>query len=200
MTKNPENIYFDAGGLSLLLAILLLFSAPAPATGQVVAVEDELTCSLKGGFFRSILQGTGNSFLCAQCPAGSFCPNGQLQSTLCLPGTFQSLVQQEACLPCPENFLCSGNGTKAPAMCPDGRTNPYASTSSTCSSECTFETHYLNSSSGLCVLRKVALCNLETHYEVPTVMNRTQERTCRPLTQCRTGIRLAPTSPVLGSP
>jgi hypothetical protein len=41
---------------------------------------------------------------------------------------------------------------------------------------------------------------LDTHYEVPSFLNRTQERTCRALTPCRTSTRLPATSPILGSP
>ncbi|CAM9147362.1 unnamed protein product, partial [Choristocarpus tenellus] len=55
------------------------------------------------------------------CPIGTYCPhNGHWDPMPCPPGTFNSMVAQEACTSCPRGYICSGFGRIDPAICPSG--------------------------------------------------------------------------------
>ena len=101
-----------------------------------------------------------------------------------------------------ENYLCAQNGTITPTKCPDGRVNAAGSSSATCR-ECDYEYYYMDpaaaaNASRPCTKRTV-VCDFSMQYEVPNALNRTRERKCRALTQCKT-IRMDGTSPIDGSP
>lgn len=127
-----------------------------------------------------------------------YCPAGRTDSVPCEPGTFQRARGQSACLPCPDDFQCVLAGTVDPVQCPEGRTNPLGSAAAC--GDCNYDTHYYKPATNSCVRRTVPMCNEETHYEVASANNRTQERTCRALTPCRIDVRLTDESPILGRP
>ena len=141
------------------------------------------------------------SILPIACPAGSYCPaEGSISPIACPLGQFQQQKQQAACISCPENYECLASaGTVNPVPCPTGRTSASGSPQG-CSPECNYENYYLDKGTQLCKARTV-VCNLDTQYEVASLLNRTQERVCRALTACsRSSIRLKERSPVDGGP
>lgn len=191
----PPTLHLEAVADSFLLALLCTFQqalaqqASSPSTAQL-----QLQCQAQhpSGYYFSAADST-----CLPCPKGTYCPPGALSPTPCPPGTYQPLEQQQACLYCLEDHLCTGSGTFAAIPCPDGRTNPPGSASN-CSSDCNNELYYLSTADNSCK-RRTVVCNSETQYEVTTPLNRTQERVCRQLTVCKT-VRIQPESPVLGRP
>lgn len=170
---------------ALFSAAILVILTFTPATSQS-------TACLQAGFY---ISSAGNA--CAECPAGSYCPAGVSQSFRCPPGTYQGMRQAVACLPCLEDYLCTFNGTVDPVKCPAGRTNPPGSPAARCG-DCNYEQFFFNVSASSCVPRTV-YCNLETHYEVPTPLNRTREATCMPLKICKTN-RMPLSAPVENAP
>ena len=171
--------------------ISVLFAAAALIKLSSSQQQQTVSCLSAGLYYLS-----SSPSSCQPCPAGSYCPEGQNVSIPCPPGQFQEQKQQSACIDCPENYNCSASGIAVPQACPLGRTNPAGSP--TACGDCDYESYYYNTSTKTCMNRTV-FCNLDTHYEVPTPLNRTQERTCKALTACQT-VRLRDRSPIDGSP
>lgn len=181
------------GGGRRRISVLLLSLACVLPVRVSSSASPPPSCTTSGYFLSP-------TAACSPCPAGYYCPEGSNHSYPCPPGTYQQLGQQETCLDCPPNAMCQGNASTAFTACPAGRVTPARSTSCDASRECDWEAYYLNLTSGSCVRRTVLPCNLDTHYEAPTPLNRTQEIACVPLTPCDTAVRLLQESPVEGAP
>ena len=54
------------------------------------------------------------------CPNGTHCTSDRRNFTLCEPGHFQRIQQQDACDPCPVGFVCPDFGMSSPQICPAG--------------------------------------------------------------------------------
>lgn len=89
------------------------------------------------------------------------------------------------------------NGTAVPTPCPLGRVNPPGST--TPCRNCNYDKYYYNTTTKSCQAR-TKFCNLETHYEMPTPLNQTQESICVPLAPCNTAQMDTPVSVIVGEP
>ncbi|XP_028816958.1 zonadhesin [Denticeps clupeoides] len=65
----------------------------------------------------------------APCPVGAFCPRGATTPVLCETGTFASATgnsHRGNCSSCPAGFVCQGQGTVQPKLCPQGHYCPSA--------------------------------------------------------------------------
>lgn len=180
---------------ALLLHVLSAVLLPQPThqqQQQLPTPPAQMMCLDAGLYYSPV------SNKCEPCPAGSYCLEGSSAYSLCPAGQFQQQGQQSACIDCPENHDCSAAGTVSPVACPLGRVSPAGSSLSCSQMDCDYENYYYNATAKLCVNRTV-FCNLQTHYEVPTPLNYTQERICKPLSVCKT-VRLKDRSPIDGGP
>lgn len=152
-------------------------------------------CPDKGQYF-SVAKGS-----CDTCPQGYYCP-GEPQpfpvAIPCPPGYYQPDTGQAlGCRDCPQDTICPDNATVTPRKCPEGRSSPARSASRSCSAECDQELYYLSPLNNDTCIRRNVTCDLSRHYEIPNI---TGERTCVPLTVCRTQ-RITPAqSPIQGDP
>lgn len=60
-----------------------------------------------------------DSYMGGPCPAGTFCTKGSTSPVPCAAGTYNSLVEQEACLDCEEGYYCE-LGSVNMTVCPQG--------------------------------------------------------------------------------
>lgn len=58
------------------------------------------------------------------CPIAHFCPLGSVFPLQCEPGTYNPIIGQELCQPCPAGFFCTGNSTNIELVCPVGHYCP----------------------------------------------------------------------------
>ena len=93
------------------------------------------------------LEGQGNCLTCpagytcgdkdgtvveSKCPAGSECPPGSFEISLCEPGKYQELPGSSSCKPCPSGNYCNAaGGTVFPILCDAGHACPAKSINAT---------------------------------------------------------------------